>query len=168
MQYTFQFTVSSSYIVNKRFEVQKKLFCREESNNYNTRNGMLLCICAVNQNSLCIHSEHTLQSFPVDRLHSDKHTTVRPQYTIVYYSPPQYTKTHHSILKYTTVYYSKLNYTTGYYRTPQHTLSSLLLGTRQTQVVPKLVSRGWMQRRQQRFSYPDWKRNSNEQLAGVS
>jgi len=107
--------------VNKRFEVQKKLFCREESNNYNTRNGMLLCICAVNQNSLCIHSEHTLQSFPVDRLHSDKHTTVRPQYTIVYYSPPQYTRTHHSILKYTTAYYSKLNYTTGYYRTPQDT-----------------------------------------------
>ena len=35
------------------------------------------------------------------------------------------------------------------------TLSSLLFGTLQTQVVPKLVSRGWMQRRQHRFSYPD-------------
>jgi len=96
---TFQFTVSSGYIVSKRFEVQKKLFCREESNKYNTRNGMLLCICAVNQSSLGIHSEHTLQSFPVDRSHSNKYTIVRPQYTIVYYSPPQYTKTHHSILQ---------------------------------------------------------------------
>ncbi|KAI8034840.1 hypothetical protein M5D96_012356 [Drosophila gunungcola] len=34
--------------------------------------------------------------------------------------------------------------------------SNLDLGTRQMQFVPKLVSLVWMQRRQQRFSYPDF------------
>lgn len=34
------------------------------------------------------------------------------------------------------------------------TTSSLLLGTRQMQFVPKLVSRVWMHRRQHKFSYP--------------
>ena len=35
---------------------------------------------------------------------------------------------------------------------PTLTSSSLALGTRQMQLVAKLVSRVWMQRRQQRFS----------------
>ena len=40
--------------------------------------------------------------------------------------------------------------------------SSLLLGTLHTHAVPKLVSLGWMQRRQHRFSYPCCKRNRHK------
>ena len=39
------------------------------------------------------------------------------------------------------------------------TVSSLLLGTRQMQAVPKLVSRGCMHLRQHKFSYPDYNGN---------